>query len=143
MLQEKGVVIALNGEFAVIQTQNKLACASCKASQSCGNGIVERYLSAKLFETELVNQINARVGQSVLIEIPKASVTKASIVVYCLPLLFLFFGAALGSIAQLNENTTIFLSLLSLTVGLLVTKYYNHRWLTNELYLPKIVSVVN
>ena len=114
MLQEKGVVIGLRGGTAVVQTKNKLACSSCKVSTSCGTGIVEQYLSAKLFESELPNTLNAKVGQQVIIEIPKSSVTKASLVVYVVPLLFLFLGAIFGQLFIFSENLIILISLFKI-----------------------------
>ncbi len=140
MLQEKGLVIALRGENAVVQTKSKLACSSCKVSTSCGNGIVENYLSAKLFESEMPNLLRAKVGQQVVIEIPKSSVTKAAIIVYLIPLLFMLIGMSVSHINNFAEQTIIFISLLSLIIGLVVTKYYNRRWLKSELYSPRIVS---
>ncbi len=143
MMQEKGLVIALRGENAVVQTKNKLACASCQASASCGNGIVEKYLSAKLFESELPNELKAKVGQQVVIEIPKSSVTKAALIVYFTPLLFMFLGMSYCHFNEYSEDITIVVSLLGLISGLLVTKYYNRRWLKSELYSPRIVSFID
>jgi sigma-E factor negative regulatory protein RseC len=143
MLQEKGTVVALRGDNAIVQTQNQLSCGSCKVSSSCGNGIVEQYLSAKLFESELKNTIKAKVGQKVLIQISKSSVTQASLIVYFIPLLFLLSAALISELIQHSENMTILMGLSGLIFGLLVTKYYNHKWLKNELYLPKIVCLLD
>lgn len=143
MLQEKGLVVALRGKNAVVQTKNKLACSSCQASSSCGNGIVEKYLSAKLFESELPNILQAKVGQQVVIQIPKSSVTKAALIIYFIPLLFMFIGMSYCHLSDSSEEITIVVSLIGLIFGVFVTKYYNRRWLKSELYSPRMVYFID
>jgi len=143
MLRETGLVTAVDGQYAQVQTKSQLACSSCRVSSSCGNGIIEKYLSGKIFVTEIINSANAKVGQQVIIEIPKASITKASIVVYLVPIFLLLAVALTISSLGASENQVIIASLLGLTFGLLVTKYYNRKWLNGELYLPNMVSIVD
>lgn len=143
MLREIGTVSAVAGDFATVQTQNQLACASCKVVDTCGNGIVEKYLSGKIFSSKLSNRLNAQVGDEVIIEIPKSSITKASMMVYFVPLLGLISFAVVASLLQLSENLIIFTSLTGFGLSLLVTKYYNHKILDSELYLPKMVSIID
>ena len=143
MLREKGLVTALDGNLAIVHTENKLACSSCKVSDSCGNGIVEKYLAGKIFISKIENKQNAKVGDEVYIEISKSSVTKASVIVYLVPLFAFLAGASITSLITTNENVIILYSLLSLFLGLLVTKFYNRYFLNAELYLPTMVSIVD
>jgi sigma-E factor negative regulatory protein RseC len=143
MLHETGLVADLIGDLAIVQTQNQLACSSCKVVDTCGNGIVEKYLSGKIFSSEVYNRLNAKVGDKVVLEIPKASVTKASVIVYLIPLLSFILFASVASLFSYSENIIILISLFGLALGFVVTKFYNRRFLINELYLPKMVSIVN
>jgi len=143
MLHETGLVSDLIGELAVVQTQNQMACASCQVVDTCGNGIVEKYLSGKMFSSEVFNSLNAKIGDKVILEIPKSSITKASIMVYLVPLLSFILFASIASFFSFSENIIILISLAGLALGFAVTKFYNRQILNSELYLPKMVSIVH
>jgi len=143
MLYETGIVSQIHGNIATVQTQNQLACSSCKVVDTCGNGIVEKYLSGKIFSSEVKNELDAKVGDKVTLAIPNSSVTKASILVYLIPLMSFIFSALAASFFYQNENITILLSLCGLALGLFATKFYNRHLLKSELYLPKMVSIVD
>jgi len=143
MLYETGIVSAVNGVNATVQTQNQLACSSCKVVDTCGNGIIEKYFSGKVFSSDVKNDLNAKVGDKVTLAIPKSSVTKASIIVYLVPLLIFILAAAGISFYTQNENIVILVSLCGLASGLFATKFYNRKLLKSELYLPKIVSILD
>ena len=143
MLIETGIVSAIQGNNVSVSTQNQLACSSCKAVDSCGNGILEKFFAGKVFVTEMQNLIGARMGDRVTIHIPKSSVTKAALVVYILPLVVMILAALAASSIGVSENWTILSSLIGLLVGLFVTKYYNHKTLNRESFLPKMVSIID
>jgi sigma-E factor negative regulatory protein RseC len=142
MLKEKGLVTEVVGNIATVTTINQLACSSCKVADTCGNGIVEKYLSGQLFSSQINNTINAKVGETVFIQIPKSSITKASLIVYLIPLLGIMLFAIAATLLNLTENLTILSSLSGLVLGMLVTKFYNHKILKKELYQPKMVSII-
>jgi sigma-E factor negative regulatory protein RseC len=143
MLRETGVISAIDRDTAVVQTRSKLACSSCKLTDNCGNGIIEKYFSGSVFSSTIQNDLNAQIGDWVTIEIPRSSVTKASLIVYALPLLPMFFAMIIANYLDLQENELIFFSLAGLLIGLGVTKYYNQNFVSNELYSPRMVSINN
>ncbi len=143
MLNETGLVTEVVGDYAIVQTQNQLACSSCKVIDTCGNGIVEKYLSGKVFTTEVSNSLHAKIGDKVVLQILKSSVTRASFIVYVIPLFTFITFALIASLSSQTENVTILVSLIGLFGGLFVTKFYNRKLLNDELYLPKMVSIVD
>ena len=143
MLRETGLVSDLIGELAIVQTQNQMACGSCKVVDTCGNGIIEKYLSGKIFSSKVYNRLNAKIGDKVILEIPKSSITKASIIVYLVPLLSFILFASVASLFSYSENIIILISLAGLAFGFAVTNFYNRKLTNNEFYLPKMVSIVN
>lgn len=142
MLQEKGVVSDIVDGIAIVHTENKLACSSCQVSNSCGNGIVEKYLSEKIFTSEIPNILGAKIGDKVVIEIKKSSITRASLIVYFVPLLGLIFLSIIASFLGYSENITILFGLTGLFFGFLVTKYYNLKIANDESFSPTMVSIV-
>lgn len=142
MLTETGVVVGLNGFEALVQTQSRLACRSCAQSKGCGTGVIEEYLSSKTFITPLLNPLNAKVGDVVKLELPKASLVKASLVVYLLPLLLLMAFSAIASFAGFSEAYITIIGIAGLACGFLVIKFYNHKITNNEFYQPVMVSII-
>lgn len=156
MFQETAVVSSINGNIASIITKNQLACGSCQLSNTCGNGLIEKYLSGKVFVSQVLNSLNAQVGDQVIVEIPSSSVTKASIISYFVPILMFFVFALIGEIVahddifyifriknEQNQIVTIIFSLFGLFSGFMITKYYNHKRKDHEQYQIKMVRIVN
>ncbi len=142
VLTEAGTISSIIGEMAEVQTQNQLACSSCNVVDSCGNGIIEKYFSGKIFATQVRNHLKAKIGDRVIIAIPKSSLTRASTVVYIVPLVAMFVISITAQYIGANENWTILAALTGLAMGLLYTKYYNRKIHSNESFLPKMVSIV-
>ena len=123
MLREIGIVSKIIGDQAIVLTQSQLACSSCRQVETCGNGIIEKHFSGKTFSTQLDNDINANNGDQVEIQISQSSVTKASFIVYLVPLAGLISFALIASFFFQDEKAVIFFALLGLILSLFVTKF--------------------
>lgn len=143
VLIEKGVVTKVEGDIAWINTASKLACSSCKVESTCGNGILEKYLAGKVFVAKIENELQAKVGDKVEISIPRSSITKASLIVYFIPLLGLILGALFGQSLFNSEASTIVSSIFGFILGLTVTHFYNQQLADEQQYQPKMVSKVS
>ncbi len=148
MLHETGIISEIVDEYAVVLTRSQLGCSSCKAVTHCGNGIVEQYLSGKVFSSKILNRLGAKKGEKVLLEIPKSSITQASMIAYMIPLFFFVVTSIVVSQYSIlvqdpfSENEIIAISLLGLLVGFSVTFFYNRYFINNELYEINMVSIV-
>ncbi|TQV84990.1 SoxR reducing system RseC family protein [Aliikangiella coralliicola] len=143
MLQETGLVTKIENDIVWVNTQSKLACSSCKVESTCGNAILEKYLSGKVFVSKIKNELGAKVGDEVIIEIPKASVTRASFIAYVIPLFGLIMGAVIGEYWLKSELASIAVSFFGLICGLAYISFYNRKQADNERYTPKMVSKVS
>ena len=156
MLQETAVVSEIKGDVAVIITKNQLACNSCQVSDACGNGLIEKYLSGKVFTSEVKNSLNAKAGDQVIVEAPVSAITKASLITYFFPILimFAFVVFADGYFAELivskssitiesKQIVTIIFAFVGLFFGFLITKYYNHITRNLEQYQIKMVKITS
>jgi sigma-E factor negative regulatory protein RseC len=124
-------------------------------------GIVKRVLSEKIAEVELaggegcktcsyacqgkagpkaieaVNEINARVGDRVEIEISSPKLLGAFLFVYILPILFLLLGYGVVSLIAKDEGPKIFGGFLGLVFGLGLVKFLGSR---NTQFAARIVG---
>jgi len=92
---EEGIITALTDTGAWIKTQENSACAACSARNSCKADGGES-------KVEVRNDVNARLGDRVIIHFNTASLLKATFLLYIVPILGLLAGAVLGQkIAQL------------------------------------------
>ncbi|WP_444997664.1 SoxR reducing system RseC family protein [Aliikangiella sp. IMCC44359] len=140
MLQESGLVTRIENNIAWINTQAKLACSSCQVESTCGNGVLEKYLAGKIFISKLENTLDANVGDQVVISIPKARVTKASIIVYMIPLCALIIGAFIGN--YWSEALSILFSGIGFALGLLIIRLYNYQISKDKNYTPFMLSKI-
>lgn len=143
MLRETGLVTKVDKDIAWINTRSKLACSSCQVESTCGNAVLEKYLAGKIFVSKIKNDLAANVGDEVVIEIPKSSVSKASLLVYGLPLFSLILGALIGQFVFGEEWASILFAGLGITCGLAIIYFYNRKLVNNERFMPKMVSRVS
>ncbi|MFQ5488588.1 MAG: SoxR reducing system RseC family protein [Gammaproteobacteria bacterium] len=122
MLTEKAMVIAVDGERALLETTRQSACGHCSVNKACGTGVIAKALGAKRFRIEAQNSAGARVGDEVVVAIEDSLLVKSSLLVYALPLLTMLAGGMLGEglRAEGGEGLTILLALLGLALGFVV-----------------------
>ena len=87
-MNEYGLVVKIEDGIAFVQFRRSSACGKCKACGMMGtqNDII----------VEVPNEINARVGQFVEVNIVMKKAIKASAIAYIFPLVMLFAGAVFG-----------------------------------------------
>ena len=97
MLEEEGVVLAVNGNIAEVTTRKKSACGNCAARNGCGTSLVESLFPARTRSFRAHNGVQARKGDRVVIGLDESALQTASLLIYLVPLLGLIGGALLGT----------------------------------------------
>jgi len=143
VLKEMGLVTKVECGIAWVNTQSKLSCSTCQVESTCGNAILEKFLAGKIFISKLNNSLAAQVGDQVVISIPKSSVSKASLVVYGVPLLGMIGGALFGDFWFNFEPFSILFSAIGLALGLIFIHFYNQKIANTEQYMPTMVSILS
>jgi len=111
-------------------------------SNSCGNGIIERFFAGKIFETQVKNTLEAKIGDRLIIEMMKSNLTKASVIVYLLPIVLMLASALFGNLLNLSENWLILMSLSGLMLGLVLAGLFNQSVKGNSHYQPQMKSII-
>ncbi|MGE5587812.1 MAG: SoxR reducing system RseC family protein [Clostridia bacterium] len=88
-MEERGRVIEVCGGLAKVEVTRHEACRHCKA---CDFGRSDRVV------VEATNNIGARAGDEVTLELESSRVLGAAFVAYMVPLLFMVAGIYLGTI---------------------------------------------
>ena len=97
MLEEEGVVLAIDGDIAEVVTRKKSACGGCAARSGCGTSLVESLFPSRTRSFRASNEVRAQEGDQVVIGLDESALQTASLLVYLVPLLGLIGGAILGA----------------------------------------------
>ncbi len=98
MIEETGKIVEVEGAFAWIESERTSTCGGCTARNGCGTAVIAKLLGKRRLRLRVVNQINARVGDNVVIGISESGLLRGSLAVYAVPLLGLFIGALIGAV---------------------------------------------
>lgn len=158
MIVEKARVVAKGEIYAWAETEHRIGCNLCTASDGCGTREIAKYLIKRSIIVKVFNPIEAKIGDMVVVGISEKTLLFGAFVLYTMPLLVMFLGAGLGEIlAQYlggGESLVILLGLGGLSGGLLGTRYIKVRgsleprimctvaeaMMENKVYPPKILS---
>lgn len=96
MIEEFGTVVQVDGERACVEVLRVSACGSCSARQGCGTGSLAKLFGVRPLQLWMRNEIDARVGDRVVLGIEEGALVSGSLMVYLLPLIALLACAAAG-----------------------------------------------
>jgi len=140
-MERLGMVVKTENNLAKITLQRHSSCAECGG---CGAGQEKQ----KKILIDAVNELNAKVGDLVMVQVPDHNVLFAAFLAYVVPLICLFVGYLLGvKIGFYFEvaNSQMFgiagaFSLLILSfVGL---KIFNPRFSSSKRFTPVISKII-
>jgi len=99
MIEESGRVVAVEGDFAWVESERTSACGSCAVRKGCGTSAVAKVFGRRRMQLRVLNRINARIGDDVVVGISESGLLRGSLAVYAVPLVGLFAGALTGHFA--------------------------------------------
>jgi len=135
LMEERGEVIEVRGNKARVKIKRSSACEGCKIDSLC------KMLSQGYVVIDADNPIGARIGEKVIVVIYRENVLKASLILFGLPLVFLFTGAILGYYVNLGgmRNLSTFLgSLIFVSIAFIGIKFL---FKAEPTYRPVITKV--
>jgi len=130
VIEERAQVTAIDGGFAQVETQRTSACGKCSAQSACGTSALSKLLGSKRTSVRVLNPIDARPGDQVIIGLEESALTRSSFAFYIVPLLsligFAITGQRLFEYFDFNntEPAAIFGGLLGLLAGLAWVRQY-------------------
>jgi sigma-E factor negative regulatory protein RseC len=123
LVEESGLIVAVEGDTVWVETIRSSACDTCKAQKGCGHGLLNKASSGQRFTLDVQrNGIAAKVGDIALVGIPEDSILKASLIGYLLPIVLLILFSGTAKLFW-GELPSIICGLLGLGVGFLLVRY--------------------
>lgn len=142
-MEEHGVVIEEKGRTVLIRAEQKSTCESCVSKSSC------QVLGDSEMLIEAENPVGARVGDRVVFSAGAASIMKAGVLLYLVPVLCFIFGVVLGQMLSADffpdRNPDLVSGLFGaffLAVAFVGLKLYNRLIEKGKAHLPTIHRVV-
>lgn len=141
MAVERAIVLQVQSDQALIQTQRRSACQSCQLENSCGQGLISKMSSERSMQLWLNNALNAQVGQTVTISIPDEGLLKASILMFVIPLLLMLVGAGAGMQLFGGDLAAIMGGCLGLISGFYVARIKSAAMHDDSRFKPVMESI--
>ena len=129
MITENAKVVSVDESGTYVATSRKTACGQCAARKGCSTSVLSKVVGKKLSVIRVVNEIDAKEGDEVMIGIHESSLVKGASIVYLLPLILMFAGAIIGDlfsgVMQIkHELLTVLFSAAGFYLGLRKVKIY-------------------
>ena len=121
MLEETGRVIAVEGRYAVIETQQRSACGHCNVGDSCGTSVLAGLFSRRRNRVRLVNHLDLQVGDQAVVGINESVLLSTAILAYLLPLLLMLGFAVTTDLLGYGDQISFASSMLGLFAGMQIT----------------------
>jgi sigma-E factor negative regulatory protein RseC len=145
MIEEQGTIIETRNDIAFISTERGSECDSCGSKSLCKPGEGEDMTMV----VEAQNLIDAKVGERVIFTVGAATVLRAGMMLYLVPLLCFIAGVVVGQVLGPELMPEKNLDLVSAVLGFVFVaisfvgiRIYGKRAETNNTYRPTVVRVI-
>lgn len=97
MIEENAIVVGVEKDEATLEIIRRTPCGLCGQTRGCGISLWGRLFGHRKNIFKAVNQINAKVGDSVIVGVEEQALLFSSLMVYGIPLVSMLAGALLVS----------------------------------------------
>ncbi len=144
MIKEEAIVVACDKDKAEIEIIRTKPCGLCGQTQGCGIGLWGKIFSHKKNNIFLVNHINAKAGDKVILSIEENYLLRTSLLLYGIPLISMFLGMVLLSSLSisLKDLYALFGGIAGFILGIFIVKLITKRQ-HDRLFKEAVMSKVN
>lgn len=143
MIETPALVVSTDDTHAYVEPYSGGSCSSCSTTGTCGTAIFGKIFTQKPRVFRVLNSIQAKTGESVVIGLQEGVLLTSSMMVYMIPLIFIFAGAIvaslLGSSTELQEHYSILGAGIGLAAGIVWIKWFHWRFATAHKYQAAIL----
>lgn len=149
MIEEQARVVAIEGQYALVETQRKSTCNSCAVNKGCGTAVVSKAFGRAPVQFRAINHLDAKVNQQVVIGIDERWLLRGSFAAYIVPLFLMLLCAGIGEMIGARlwraeaEGFTILAAFSGLLIGFLWLRRYTHHLRQQNVCQPMILRGVS
>ena len=144
MIVEQAQVIAVEGDYVLLQTVRQSTCDNCSVNKGCGSAVLSKLVGKRFMQMKVLNAVDAKLGDTVSIGMQESGLLKSALLVYALPLLCIpfFIGVAgLLSSAPLTDGLALLAALAGLLCGVGAARFLSARLAQNPAFYPVILRI--
>lgn len=138
MLETHATVVATTGQSASVLLNQVSGCEQCNG-QGCGSSKLGQLFCSKTVEFEVLNPVNAQVGDKVLLTVQDGAVLRGISVLYLVPLGALVSTAALVNFLVNDEFWVALGATSGLLLGFWCVKRISGRLKPRQPYIQRVV----
>lgn len=124
MIEEQAVVIKASKERVTLEVVRDKPCGLCGQVRGCGNSIWGKIFSHQSGHIETRNDLNAKLGDVVILGIDETLMLKSSLMLYSVPLLSMFLCMVIANsfAKEMVELYTLIGAVTGLFLGVVMIK---------------------
>lgn len=138
-MREQGIITKIiSGNMVEVSMQKSRACDKCGLCRGLPEGMMG---------LEALNDVKAKIGDIVTIEIPTNAILQSSAIIFLVPVMFLFAGYLLGAylfriigLAQRQEMAGVIFSLSFLAASCFVIRWYDGKAQKKKFLQARVVA---
>lgn len=142
MMETRAIVISLEGNEALVESRQGGGCGRCDSENGCGSGKLSQLFSTQPRRFRVRNEGSAVVGSEVLVTLTEGVLLRSALLMYVLPLVLLFAGAAMAGLwakdAASADGYAGAGAVLGLVLGFVLAKWLSLRQRGLAVALPVI-----
>ena len=144
MIEEQGQVVALEGEYAWVETVPSSSCGQCTARKGCGTAALSSVFNRGTSKIKVLNQIRAGTGEQVILGLHENALLHGAFAVYFVPILSMLIAAGLVQWLwqPVSELIEISAGLIGLAAGLFWLRRFSKHISSDVHYQPVILRRV-
>lgn len=147
MIEEQAQVIEIKGDVLLLQAQTQTACGSCAANKGCGTSLLSKVVGRKFTHFQADNNVNAKVGDVVVVGLSEDALLKGSMVMYVIPIVAMLMFALLAdyfltAATQYRDLMIAVTAIAGLGFGSSVSKWYFSRQSSVHLFAPVVLRKI-
>lgn len=147
MIEEQAEVVEVIGSQLVLQAQRQSACGSCAASKGCGTSVLSKVIGRKFTRFQAENNVDAKVGDTVVVGISEDALLKGSMMMYIMPIMGMMVFALLAdnTVAALMDYRDLAVAasgIMGLVFGSLLSRWYFLRHDSRQRFAPVVLRKI-
>jgi len=107
VIEENAIVVGLEQNAAMLEIVRRTPCGLCGQTRGCGISLWGRLFGHRSNIFKANNQINAKVGDNVIVGVEEQALLISSLTVYGIPLVTTLVGALLASVIFAGDSNHV------------------------------------
>ncbi|MCW9048488.1 MAG: SoxR reducing system RseC family protein [Gammaproteobacteria bacterium] len=142
MIEETALVIEIDGQSVLLETQRKSACQTCSVKSGCGTSSLAKVVGKRSSRFTVDKTLDVQVGDSVIIAIDENALVQGSLLIYFLPLIFMLVTGLLAEYVFVNELVTILSVIAGFISAMIFVRYVLSQSTLKKAIQPHLIRRV-